>query len=191
MLGERQRARSASRWKIGWLSFDSLGALLTPGAVMFAGDTRQILDHFVNQETQQHRSNSSLFVFVIRKTLNQRSLWFRAMTQSLGHRIAGTRVQRILPSLDCCHQPEVLKWGCLMRIVETMQKAVGQRSSAELWCCGSRPGVLLAAGLCTAARRTTPFPASSIRTPRQRIDPPSVHFVLGITADFSRSCSVY
>jgi hypothetical protein len=34
------------------------------------------------------RSDSSLFVFVIRKTLNRRSLWFRAPTQSLGDCIA-------------------------------------------------------------------------------------------------------
>jgi len=34
------------------------------------------------------RSDSSLFVFVIRKTLNQRSLWYRDRAQSLGGCIA-------------------------------------------------------------------------------------------------------
>ncbi len=73
----------------GWLGFDSLGALLTPGrrhvCQVVLDKSSTILSIKRRNST---RSNSSLFVFVIRKTLNQRSLWFRAMTQSLGHRIA-------------------------------------------------------------------------------------------------------
>ena len=49
---------------------------------------RQSFDNFVNQETQQRPQRSAIVCFVIRKTLNQRSLWFRAPTQSLGDCIA-------------------------------------------------------------------------------------------------------
>jgi hypothetical protein len=53
-----------------------------------AAALRQHIDNFVNQETRSDRSDWSLFIFVIRKRLNQRSLWYRAPTQSLGDCIA-------------------------------------------------------------------------------------------------------
>ena len=64
----------ASPWMNGWLAFDSFGALLTPGRRRLCQAARQILDDFVNQETNSNRIDSLLFVFIIRKTLNQRSL---------------------------------------------------------------------------------------------------------------------
>jgi hypothetical protein len=66
----------AGKWFLNRSAFASAGAL------------RQLIDNFVNQETHTARSDSSLFVFVSRKRLNQRSLWFRAPTQSLGDCIA-------------------------------------------------------------------------------------------------------
>jgi len=63
---------------------------------------------FVNQQTQQRRSDSSLFVFVIRKTLNQRSLWYRDRTHRLEAALHGTAVQTILVfNCDCCRRPLV------------------------------------------------------------------------------------
>jgi hypothetical protein len=53
-----------------------------------SGWPRQILDDFVNQETNSTRIDSPLFVFIIRKTLNQRSFLFSALAQSAGDRIA-------------------------------------------------------------------------------------------------------
>src|SRR6266487_2645077 len=88
MLGERQRAR-VSITIDEWLGFDSLDALLTPGRRHVCQAVRDKSSTILSiKRRNSTRSNSSLFVFVIRKTLNQRSLWFRAMTQSLGHRIA-------------------------------------------------------------------------------------------------------
>jgi len=46
-----------------------------------AGLPRQIFDNFVNRETQDHPRRFLTFVCIIRKTLNQRSLLFRAPTQ--------------------------------------------------------------------------------------------------------------
>jgi hypothetical protein len=64
----------ASPWMNRWLAFDSLGQFLTPGRRRLCQAPRQILDDFVNQETNSNRIDSLLFVFIIRKTLNQRSL---------------------------------------------------------------------------------------------------------------------
>jgi hypothetical protein len=49
-----------------------------------ATDLRQ----FRQSRDARARSNWSRFVFIIRKTLNQRSLWYRAAPQSLGDCIA-------------------------------------------------------------------------------------------------------
>jgi hypothetical protein len=53
-----------------------------------AGRSRQIFDYFVNQETQRHQQRSLPFVFVTRKTLNQRSLLFALPRKSPGDCIA-------------------------------------------------------------------------------------------------------
>jgi hypothetical protein len=54
------------------------------------------------------RSDWSRFVFIIRKTFNQRSLWYRAAPQSLGDCIAWYGLQTILVfNCGCCHQPLV------------------------------------------------------------------------------------
>jgi hypothetical protein len=48
-------------WFLSWRNLSSAAA------------QRQIIDNFVNQETQQRPGDSSLFAFVIRNTLNQHS----------------------------------------------------------------------------------------------------------------------
>ena len=63
---------------------------------------------------------------------------------------------------DCCHQPLVhskSKWGCLVRVVEKMQKAnwpeiISRVTGVALLLAG----MLLAAGLCTAAPPENPVP---------------------------------
>src|SRR5260370_6137812 len=73
----------------GWLGFDSLDALLTPGRCHVCQAVRDRSSTISSIKRRNSiPSDSSLFVFVIRKTLNQRSFWFRAMTHSLVHPIA-------------------------------------------------------------------------------------------------------
>src|SRR5713101_9457691 len=88
-LASARERESRSPWMNGWLGFDSLGALLTPGRRHVCQAVRDKSSTILSiKRRNSTRSDSSLFVFVIGKTLNQRSLWFHAMTQSLGHRIA-------------------------------------------------------------------------------------------------------
>jgi len=129
------------------------------------------------------RSNSSLFVFVIRKTLNQRSLWFRAMTQSLGHRIAWYPCAENLPFTGIAVTN--LKFLVGMLDEDRRDYAKGGLASdrqPSCGCCGSRRG--------RASRRRIVHRSSagqlrssifdSHSTPADSIRHLS-HFVLGIT----------
>jgi hypothetical protein len=94
----------------GWLGFDSLGALLTPGRRHVCQAVRDKSSTILSfKRRNSTRSDSSLFVFVIRKTLNQRSLLLRAPTRNrLETALHGSGGQAILVfNCDCCHQPLV------------------------------------------------------------------------------------
>jgi hypothetical protein len=86
----------------GWLGFDSLGALLTPGRrhVCQAG-SRQILDDFVNQETRKHLNDFLTPRLIVRKTFNQGILRSRCLCCLAGYRVAwfkyaGNRLLQLL-----------------------------------------------------------------------------------------------
>jgi hypothetical protein len=78
-----------------------------------SGWPRQILDDFVNQETNSTRIDSPLFVFIIRKTLNQCSFLFSARARAPGDCIAwfecasdlGLQLRSLSPT---ARSPEVL-----------------------------------------------------------------------------------
>jgi hypothetical protein len=73
----------------GWLSFDSFGALLTPGHRHVCQAVRDKSSTILSiRRPTSTSSDSPLLVFIIRKTLNQRSLLFDAPRQPLGDCIA-------------------------------------------------------------------------------------------------------
>ena len=142
--GERE---SASRWKIGWLGFDSLDALLTPGRCHVCQAVRDRSSTISSIKRRNSTpSDSSLFVFVIRKTLNQRSLLFRAPTRNrLETALHGSSGQAILVfNCDCCHQRLVhLKFLVGMLDEDRRDNAKGGLASdhqPSCGCCGSRRG---------------------------------------------------
>jgi hypothetical protein len=94
----------------GWLSFDSFGALLTPGHrhVCQAVPDKSSTILSIRRPTITS-SDSPLLVFIIRKTLNQRSLLFDAPRRNrLETALHGSGVQTTFVfNCDCCHQPLV------------------------------------------------------------------------------------
>src|SRR6266700_2405296 len=146
-LASARERESASRWKIGWLSFDSLGALVTPGRRHVCQAVRDKSSTILSiKRRNSTRSDSSLFVFVIRKTLNQRSLLFRAPTRNrLETALHGSGGQAILVfTCDCCHQPLVhLKFLVGMLDEDRRDNAKGGLASdhqPSCGCCGSPRG---------------------------------------------------
>jgi len=136
--------------------------------------------------------------FSVPKTFNQRGLQFRFPSYLVGDRVAslGCATKSAVVDCDCCHQPLVgssSQWGCLMRIVETMQKAdwpaiISRVTEVALLLAG----VLLAAGLCAATPQANPVPSifDSRSTPADSIRHLSF-FVLSVTGARFAFSNVY
>src|SRR5260370_1960996 len=124
----------------GWLGFDSLDALLTPGRRHVCQAVRDRSSTISSIKRRNSiPSDSSLFVFVIRKTLNQRSLLFRAPTRNrLETALHGSSGQAILVfNCDCCHQRLVhLKFLVGMLDEDRRDNAKGGLASDHQPSCG-------------------------------------------------------
>src|SRR6266702_2401817 len=160
--GERE---SGSPWMNGWLGFDRLGVLLTPGRRHVCQAVRDKSSTISSsQRRNSTRSDSSLFVFIIRKTLNQRSLLFCAPTHNrLETALHGSGVQAILVfNCDCCHQPLVhLKFLVGMLDENRRDNAQGGLAGDHQPCCG---GCLSPRGRASRRRVVRRNSASQLRS---------------------------